>query len=70
VTAELESAVVTSLPPGVRLSPGKIEITFSADNTIAACERLHALSKTMEHDCFDSAPLSLLGLSNPKPRNV
>ena len=52
VTAELESAAVSSLPAGVLLAPGKMEITFAPDNPIAACELLHALSKAMEHDWF------------------
>ena len=52
LTAELESAAVSSLPAGVGLGPGKIEIKFAPDNPIAACELLHALSKAMEHDWF------------------
>ena len=52
VTPELESAAVTSLPAGIRLAPGKIEITFPPDNPIAGCELLHALSKALEHDWF------------------
>jgi hypothetical protein len=52
VTPELESTAVSSLPAGVLLGPGKMEITFASDNPIAACELLHALSKAMEHDWF------------------
>jgi len=46
VTAEVEFAAVTSLPSGVRLSTGKIEITFSAD-TIAAGELLRSIEPTV-----------------------
>ena len=46
-TAEVESAAVTSLPVGVCLVLGKIEITFSAH---CPCELLHALSKVMEYN--------------------
>jgi hypothetical protein len=64
-----DSATISTLPTGVSLGPGKIEINFPDGDPIAACNLLHALSLSITHDwprfCARVAPSALAAAGDP-----